>query len=76
MSITEKGVQVLDHAQVDTKYDESADVYIDLAVQRRAMRRFDLYVLPQIMIISILGYMDRSNLGESPMLQSFTLEWN
>jgi hypothetical protein len=68
MSITEKGVPVLDQAQVDAKPDESVDVYIDLAIQRRAMRRFDFYVLPQIMIISILGYMDRSNLGESPIL--------
>jgi hypothetical protein len=64
MSTSEKTVPVLGQGHVDAESHMSADVQIDAAVQRRALRRFDFYVLPQIMIISILGYMDRSNLGE------------
>jgi len=74
MSISEKNMPGLDHAQVDTKSGECMDIHIDLAIQRRALRRFDFYVLPQIMIISILGYMDRSNLGESRNRLSLSLE--
>lgn len=51
----------------DGQHDPSGqnDIYIDPIIQRRALRRFDFVVLPQIMILSILGYLDRSNLGNA-----------
>ncbi len=62
MATVEKVVPIPIDKAVDIKAEDGAEIYIDPAVQRRALRKFDYFVLPQIMILSIIGYMDRSNL--------------
>ncbi|CAN8105066.1 unnamed protein product [Discula destructiva] len=41
---------------------------IDAALERRCMRKFDLLVMPQIVLILILGYLDRSNIGNARVM--------
>jgi hypothetical protein len=38
----------------EVKQDASSDIYIDPALERSVMRKFDLFVLPQFVIIIIL----------------------
>lgn len=40
-------------------------IYIDPAKERKIIRKFDMLVLPQFVIIMILAYLDRSNIGRS-----------
>lgn len=52
---------------------ESADVgvtgvYIDPGLEKKIVRKFDCYVLPQFVIIILLAYLDRSNLGTGARL--------
>jgi hypothetical protein len=39
------------------------DIYIDPALEKRVMSKFDKYVLPQMSLLIILAYLDRSNIG-------------
>lgn len=63
MAAADKPVPVPGLKDVEIGSENAAEIHIDLAVQRRTLRRFDFFILPQIMIISIIGYMDRSNMG-------------
>lgn len=58
-----KGGEVIH--EVEREADQSSDtVTIDPEVERRCMRKFDLFVMPQILILLLLGYLDRSNVGK------------
>ena len=46
------------------------DLQLDPAMERDTLRRFDLFLLPQIAILIIIGYLDRSNVGEELSLSS------
>lgn len=35
----------------------------DFEVEQRTLRKFDFYVLPQFMILVLIPYLDRSNIG-------------
>ncbi|USW49080.1 Putative major facilitator superfamily, MFS transporter superfamily [Septoria linicola] len=37
----------------------------DLELEQRTLRKFDLYVLPQFMILVLIAYLDRSNIGNA-----------
>lgn len=63
MSTPEKIVPLPHDEPVDPSEDALQRIHIDPAIQARALRKFDYLVIPQIMIISIIGYIDRSNLG-------------
>ena len=39
-------------------------VEIDPALERRVVRKFDLLVMPQMVLLIILAYLDRSNIGK------------
>ena len=39
------------------------DMQLDPQLEKTTLRRFDLFLLPQIAIIIIIGYLDRSNIG-------------
>lgn len=39
------------------------EIEIDPVVERRVMRKFDMFVVPQMIILVILAYLDRSNIG-------------
>ncbi|KAL2207599.1 MFS general substrate transporter [Sarocladium strictum] len=41
------------------------EIYIDPVMERRIVTKFDWLVLPQFVIIIILGYLDRSNIGNA-----------
>lgn len=49
--------------------DGSQDIYVDPLMERRVMSKFDRYVLPQFAILVLIAYLDRSNIGESPMFR-------
>jgi hypothetical protein len=40
-----------------------ADVFIDPELEKRVMRKFDRFVLPQFAILVLIAYLDRSNIG-------------
>lgn len=42
----------------------SQTAVIDPEVERRCIRKFDRLVMPQMLLIYLLSYLDRSNLGE------------
>lgn len=65
----DKAVPVPAQKDVEIGSEEIAGVHIDPDIQRRALRKFDFFILPQIMIISIIGYMDRSNMGKDQLSQ-------
>ena len=60
-----------------TKYEESkhavttpvdrqmgtSGAYIDPDLEKRTLRKFDKSVLPQFMLLVLIAYLDRSNIG-------------
>lgn len=50
------------------KLDGDSEPYVDPVLERQALRKFDCYVLPQILIMVLLAYLDRSNIGSIPVL--------
>ncbi|PGH09889.1 hypothetical protein AJ80_07599 [Polytolypa hystricis UAMH7299] len=45
--------------------DAVAEIYVDPIIERRALRKFDIWVVPQMMLLVILAYLDRSNIGNA-----------
>lgn len=39
------------------------DIQLDPEMEKSVLRRFDKFLLPQIALIIIIGYLDRSNIG-------------
>ncbi|KEF52808.1 uncharacterized protein A1O9_11225 [Exophiala aquamarina CBS 119918] len=42
-----------------------SDIQLDPALEKQTLRRFDLFLLPQIAILIIIGYLDRTNVGNA-----------
>lgn len=45
--------------------DAEIDSTYDVELERRTLRKFDFFVLPQFMIMVLISYLDRSNIGTS-----------
>lgn len=45
--------------------DAEIDSIYDVELERRTLRKFDFFVLPQFMIMVLISYLDRSNIGIS-----------
>jgi hypothetical protein len=43
--------------------DGETEVYIDPVMEKRIIRKFDMLALPQYILIIILAYLDRTNIG-------------
>ena len=39
------------------------DIYIDPVKEKTILRKFDMLALPQFIIIMVLAYLDRTNIG-------------
>lgn len=39
------------------------DIQLDPELERQTLKRFDMFLLPQIALMIIIGYLDRSNIG-------------
>ncbi|KAI5367271.1 putative major facilitator superfamily, MFS transporter superfamily [Septoria linicola] len=60
--------RIKQEATPNTAYasEEPEDGHIpDLELEQRTLRKFDLYVLPQFMILVLIAYLDRSNIGNA-----------
>jgi hypothetical protein len=44
------------------------EIYIDPVMEKRIIRKFDMLALPQYILIIVLAYLDRTNIGEPPIL--------
>ncbi|PVH74234.1 high-affinity nicotinic acid transporter [Cadophora sp. DSE1049] len=40
-------------------------IYVDPIIRKKALRKFDKYVLPQLYVFALLCYLDRSNIGNA-----------
>jgi hypothetical protein len=49
----------------DVKHDSPLEIYIDPVKERKILTKFDWLVMPQFVIIILLGYLDRSNIGNA-----------
>jgi hypothetical protein len=71
MSMSGKSEKVLSPPHADKANEAleagqvTEDVYIDPEVERRTIAKFDLYMMPQMMILQIVSYLDRTNIGIS-----------
>lgn len=53
-----------DNAVTTSSINEGNDeIYIDPVLERRTMAKYDRFLLPQMAILIILAYLDRSNIG-------------
>lgn len=53
------------HKQASVSPGISQDMRLDPELEKTTLRRFDMFLLPQIAIIIVIGYLDRSNIGKS-----------
>ncbi|RVX68599.1 hypothetical protein B0A52_07026 [Exophiala mesophila] len=42
-----------------------AEIFVDPVIEKRAIRKFDTLVLPQMALIMLIGYLDRANIGNA-----------
>jgi len=47
-----------------TNHGTISDIQIDPVLEQQTLRKFDLFLLPQIAVLIIIGYLDRTNVGE------------
>lgn len=40
-----------------------AELFVDPELEKSTLRKFDRYVLPQMMVLVLIAYLDRSNIG-------------
>lgn len=38
---------------------------VDPELEKQALKRFDMFLLPQLALLTILAYLDRTNIGEN-----------
>lgn len=38
---------------------------VDSGLEKQALRKFDMFLLPQLAFLTILAYLDRTNIGKS-----------
>jgi hypothetical protein len=51
-----------------TAVNGETDFYIDPVMEKRIIRKFDMFALSQYTLIIILAYLDRTNIGMLPVL--------
>ncbi|KAK5193196.1 hypothetical protein LTR92_006565 [Exophiala xenobiotica] len=54
--------------ELNVKEDLADDILVDLDAEKRALRKFDLILLPQIMMIGIMAALDRVNIGNAALM--------
>jgi hypothetical protein len=42
-----------------------SDIFIDPAMEKQTMRKFDIYILPQFALLAFMMFVDRSNIGNA-----------
>ena len=52
-----------DHVAGHTIVDD--ETYVDPLLEKRAMRKFDWYMLPQFAILPFISFLDRYNIGNA-----------
>lgn len=62
--VTKDGV----HEVVHDADGSSETASIDPEIERRCLRKYDFIVMPQLATLILLGYLDRSSIGELPNL--------
>jgi len=50
------------------RHEDVREVYIDPVMEKRIIRKFDMFALSQYTLIIILAYLDRTNIGMLPVL--------
>lgn len=53
----------LDAVSDTSNSNPMSETYIDPALEKKLMTKFDLFVLPQLGLFNIIGQLDRSNIG-------------
>lgn len=43
-------------------------VYLDPELEQQTLRKFDMILLPQLAMLVIIAYLDRTNIGEQPLI--------
>lgn len=43
--------------------DVDITIFVDPVIEKRALAKFDKFLLPQISILVLIAYLDRSNIG-------------
>jgi hypothetical protein len=51
------------------------EIYIDPVMEKRIIWKFDMLALPQYILIIVLAYLDRTNIGEPPILPVVYFPW-
>lgn len=46
-------------------------VAVDLELEKQALKKFDMFLLPQLALLTILAYLDRTNIGTYLMAHCF-----
>lgn len=41
-----------------------SQINVDPELEKRSLRKFDIFLLPQLALVTIVAYLDRTNLGE------------
>ena len=49
---------------------------VDPELEKQALRRFDMFLLPQLALLTILAYLDRTNIGENIQSYPFSVPAN
>lgn len=49
-----------------------SNVVIDPIVEKRTISKFDKFMMPQMAVLMLIAYLDRSNIGLWPILNSQT----
>ncbi|KAL2825771.1 major facilitator superfamily domain-containing protein [Aspergillus cavernicola] len=44
---------------------QSDEFYVDPVLEKKILRKFDIYAMPQLFLLAVLCYLDRSNLGNA-----------
>jgi hypothetical protein len=60
------GVTTDSLSQKDDASDQIvSDTFIDPAMEKQTMRKFDIYILPQFALLAFMLFVDRSNIGNA-----------
>lgn len=63
MNTNDKEGQAVSAAPLSDSEQGESEIYVDPELEKRTLRKFDIYVLPQFMLLVLIAYLDRSNIG-------------
>lgn len=49
----------------DVERDAVADIFIDAAAEKRLIRKLDMWIVPPVMLLYLLSFLDRVNIGNA-----------